>query len=465
MGSPIRYSRLPGGELLPASVVRQLAGSGFAQEDQERETARFCIAVIRTATPTILADVLRQSGRTSVLVVLSSPSQISNDTHWELLAAGALDIIDGCEEATLAERIAIRLRHWEDIERLAESEALTDTLAGNSSGWRMLKRKLVEAAVYSAGNILLVGETGTGKEQLARAIHALDRRPAKRELAIVDCTTLSPELLGSEMFGHERGAFTGAANARDGAFALANGGTLLLDEIGELPLPLQAQLLRVIQERTYKRVGGNVWHRTDFRLVCATNRHLEQAVKKGGFRADLYHRIADWVLRPPSLRDRRDDVLPLARHFLRPCGSEPADFDGPLADYLLCREYPGNVRELRGLVMRLRSRHVGGGPITLGALPLDERPRQPPAEPFSDPGFLVAIRRALDRGHGLKEIGRAVAETAIRMSLEQEQGNLRRAALRLRVTDRALQLRRAGSVGAAAGLSGSGHGPSSAGEP
>src|SRR6185295_226461 len=150
-----------------------------------------------------------------------------------------------------------------------------------------------------------------GKELLARVIHALDPRPDKGELVVLDCTTIVPELSGSEFFGHERGAYTGAVGPRDGAFALAHGGTLFLDEIGELPLALQAQLLRVVQEGTYKRVGGNAWHKASFRLVCATNRDLKEEVARGRFRGDLYHRLATNASRLPPLRDRVEDILVL----------------------------------------------------------------------------------------------------------------------------------------------------------
>src|SRR5262249_5035658 len=143
-------------------------------------------------------------------------------------------------------------------------------------------------------------------------------------------------LSGSEFFGHERGAFTGAVSQRDGAFALADGGTLFLDEVGELPLPLQAQLLRVVQERTYKRVGGNTWHRTNFRLVCATNRDLLAQVGRGEFRADLYYRIASFVCKLPPLRQRLDDVIPLAEYFLRQMypNGEPPQLDDAVRAYL-----------------------------------------------------------------------------------------------------------------------------------
>ena len=134
---------------------------------------------------------------------------------------------------------------------------------------------------------------------------------------MLDCSTLVPSLSGSEFFGHERGAFTGAVDARDGAFALAAGGTLFVDEIGELPPELQTQLLRAVQEHTYKRVGGNVWRQTDFRLVCATNRDLQADVAAGRFRQDLYYRIAGVCCHLPPLRDRLDDVPVLTEYFLR----------------------------------------------------------------------------------------------------------------------------------------------------
>jgi hypothetical protein len=153
-----------------------------------------------------------------------------------------------------------------------------------------------------------VGESGTGKELVARLVHALDRRTVKKEFVVLDCSTLIPQLSGSEFFGHERGAFTGAITARDGAFALAHEGTLFLDEVGELPPDMQAQLLRVVQEGTFKRIGGNNWKRTEFRLICATNRDLEAEVAAGRFRTDLYYRIAGIRCRLPSPRERSTDI-------------------------------------------------------------------------------------------------------------------------------------------------------------
>ena len=213
---------------------------------------------------------------------------------------------------------------------------------------------------------------------------------------------------------------------------------------GELPLTLQAQLLRVVQEHQFKRVGSNTWQHTEFRLVCATNRDLLTCVADGRFRGDLYHRIAGWVCRVPPLRDRREDILPLTTHFLAQLNHGAVTVDHVVQEYLLTRDYPGNVRDLRQLVTRMWYRHAGPGAITPGDIPKIDRPsEQGTRNGWQDTYFERAIRYALDRGAGLKEISRAAAETAIRIALEQEHDNVHRAALRLGLTDRAVQLRRA----------------------
>jgi transcriptional regulator with GAF, ATPase, and Fis domain len=301
--------------------------------------------------------------------------------------------------------------------------------------------------------VLILGETGTGKELVARLIHTLDPRPGKRDLVVLDCATVVAELSGSEFFGHERGAFTGAVAPRDGAFALADGGTLFLDEVGELPVPLQAELLRAVQEGSYKRIGGNAWRTAAFRLLCATNRDLQAEIERHAFRRDLYYRLASVTCRLPALRERVEDVVPLARHFiaqLRP-GVPPPELDEPVREYLLARDYPGNVRDLRQLVTRIMARHVGPGPITAGDIPEGERPAvNGLGRDWRDPAFEGAIRRAVAQGAGLRDIGRAAAETAVSVAVGEE-GSLQRAARRLGVTDRALQMRRAARRGPAAG--------------
>jgi DNA-binding NtrC family response regulator len=259
--------------------------------------------------------------------------------------------------------------------RPAQNEpAVADGILGRSPAFVSLLRGLVEVAAFTTASILLLGESGTGKEQLGRLVHALDPRAGKRELVTLDCTTVAPELAPSEFFGHERGAFTGAVAARDGAFHRADGGTLFLDEVGELPLPLQAQLLRIVQEGTYKRVGGNDWLATRFRLVAATNRSLADEVERERFRLDFFHRLTTWTFRGPPLRERPEDIVPLARHFARQSagpGGAP-DIDERVQQFLIRRAYPGNVRELKQLIGRICSRHVAPGPITIGDVPPED---------------------------------------------------------------------------------------------
>jgi transcriptional regulator with GAF, ATPase, and Fis domain len=378
-----------------------------------------------------------------VLALAASPEALAQDCCWRLLKAGASDVM-AWETERSAQEIAARLGRWHAVDQIIASPVVQSRVAGRSHVWISVLRQIVEVAAFTDASVLILGESGTGKEEVARLIHDLDRRQDKRELVTLDCTTVVPDLSGSEFFGHERGAFTGAVGAREGAFSLANGGTLFLDEVGELPLGLQAQLLRAVQERTYKRVGGNNWHTANFRLVCATNRELEAEISKGTFRRDFFHRIANWVCRLPSLRERTEDIMPLARHFMRQFRPDLSfEMDSAVREYLLKRRYPGNVRDLRQLISRISQRHVGTGPLTVGDIPRDELPPLEGLGDWPDAAFIQAIHRALELGSGLKEIGRVATETAIWLVVSDEDGNLQRAARRLGVTDRALQLRKA----------------------
>jgi transcriptional regulator with GAF, ATPase, and Fis domain len=381
-----------------------------------------------------------------ILAVAIGEHALDSSQTWPLLQAGASDVLHWSSGAGVAHRIKARFERWRAVDEILTSPAVQSKLIGNGSVWRSTLREIVEAARFTDASILLIGESGTGKELIARLIHDLHAGTSGHALVVLDCTTIVPELSGSEFFGHERGAFTGAVTARDGAFALADGGTLFLDEAGELPLTLQTQLLRVVQEGTYKRVGGNAWQRAKFRLICATNRDLPRLVEQGQFRRDLYYRIASWVFRIPPLAKRAEDILPLARHFLatlRPGIGSP-EFEPPVREFLLGRGYPGNVRDLRQLIARIGSKHVGDGAITAGDIPEDERPQaQLNCGIWNSAEFEHCMRLALSSGASLKDIGRIAAETAIRLALDEEGGNLQMAARRLGVTDRALQMRRA----------------------
>lgn len=404
--------------------------------------------IFLTEISTELCELIRsrsRNGLARVLAVSLTASELANGAIWALLKSGASDVFAWDHSPEPAREIAARFERWQEVDRIIQSPLVRENLVGQSPAWIRVLRQIVEVACFTDASVLITGESGTGKELIARLIHTLDARKNKRDLVVSDCTTIVPELSGSEFFGHERGAFTGAVTARDGAFALADGGTLFLDEVGELPPTLQAELLRVVQEHSFKRVGSNTWQKTDFRLVCATNRNLMDEQAKGLFRSDLYYRIAACCCHLPPLRERREDILPLVRHFIecqRP--DNPPEIDAAVRDYLLTREYHGNVRELEQLIKRMLLRHVGPGPITVGDIPEDERPTDGfELADWRGNEFDQAIGLALQRGIGLKEIGRAAEDIAERIALEEAEGNLQRAAAKLGVTDRALQIRRA----------------------
>lgn len=389
---------------------------------------------------------LSRAGVHRVIAVAMS-QELLGDATWRLLANGVSDVLVLDDSTDLGGQIAARFARWANVDQLLNSPVVRDNLIGSSPTWVSVLRQIVEMARFSTASVLLMGETGTGKELAARVIHTLDARKNKGDIVILDCTTVVRELAGSEFFGHERGAFTGAVTARDGAFSLADRGTLFLDEVGELPLELQAQLLRVIQHGTYRRVGSNVWRSAKFRLLCATNRDLQEATQKGTFRSDLYHRITTHVVRMPPLRERTEDILILVRHFMRPyCnGEELPKLDETVRELILTRPYPGNVRELQQFVARIMLRHVGPGRITVGDLPPDERPAgDAEVANWLDDAFEQAIRRAVLGGVGLEPIGRAAKDAAVRIALQQGNGHARQAAELLSVTERAIQMRRTG---------------------
>lgn len=404
-----------------------------------------CFETLDDGLLRFIADVT-QVGDTRVIAVRIATTRLSSAAVWRLLQAGAADVLEGDCADELAEPVKARFVRWNDMETLLHSPHVLKKLIGGSACWRATLRQIVEVAHFTDACVLLMGESGTGKELLARLVHDISAGASGGSLSVLDCTTVTPELAGSEFFGHERGAFTSAVASREGAFSLANGGTLFLDEVGELPITLQAQLLRVIQEGVYKRVGSSAWQRTKFRLVCATNRDLPEMVKHGEFRSDLYYRIATWMFRVPPLRERRDDILPLARHFLRSLRPDLAstDFAPSVEEFLLSRDYPGNVRELKQLITRIASRHVGSNAITVGGVPQDERPRVAPDEPsWRNSEFDHCVRCALLAGVGLKEIGEIAKQVAVRIAIDQAHGNVQVAARCLHVTERAVQLRRA----------------------
>jgi Nif-specific regulatory protein len=242
-------------------------------------------------------------------------------------------------------------------------------MIGTSGAMREVFGEVLQIAA-SATTVLLRGESGTGKELIARAIHA--NSPRKNGPFIkVNCAALSETLLESELFGHEKGAFTGATQERKGRFELADKGTLFLDEIGEISHAFQSKLLRVLQEREFERVGGNKTLKTDVRLICATNKNLEEAVTLGEFRADLYFRINVVPIFVPPLRERKDDIPLLARHFLDRFNDEnkrKLSFSDDALETLTACYFPGNVRELENCIQRVATT-TKGETIGTGDLP------------------------------------------------------------------------------------------------
>lgn len=405
--------------------------------------------VVMFESPSLaIADAVRELSQSGRVLALAVPNAGRPADPWTLLEAGASDVLTWGADVTQA--VVARLARWADVDRVIDDAGLDNSLLGTSPAWRKAIREVVEIARFTSASVLILGESGTGKEAVARLIHRLDQRQGRGEMVLVDCTTVVPALSGSEFFGHERGSFTGAVAPREGAFARADKGTLFLDEVGELPAPLQAELLRVVQEGMYKRVGSNAWHRTTFRLVCATNRDLAEDQAAGTFRRDFYYRIAAAVVRLPPLRERPEDVVPLFQHFLNdflPDG--PTELDPAVIRILRTRSYPGNVRDLRQLALRTSARHVGPGPLTPGDLPESEwrtRSSQPPdgsqAWPV-DAGLEQAVRQALAAGATLRDVRESATDAATRVALDNAGGNLHRAAQSLGITDRALQLRRA----------------------
>jgi transcriptional regulator with GAF, ATPase, and Fis domain len=434
------------------SIRKALQNHGLKpSKGGEKESSIFGLVFFDTVDNQLSEAKTELFGTAPTLILGVSTESIPNtEKAWNLLNSGFSDIIAWREEEKIARDITARLKRWEKVEQLLESKLIVNNLIGTGDTWKKILRHVIEVSHFSDASVLILGQSGTGKELLARLVHSLDPRRPKLDLVIVDCSTIVPELSGSEFFGHKQGAFTGAFNSRVGAFQIADGGTLFLDEIGELPPQLQPQLLRVVQEGAYKRVGSNKWRKTDFRLICATNRDLKKEVEQGRFRADLYYRLADWVFYLPPLNERPEDIIPLARHFLEELDKRfvSIEIDEPVRQFLISRAYPGNVRELRQLVRRIGQRHVGGGSISIGDIPEDERPKnRRKYNNWRNAQFQKAIYRFLAMGLDLKSINKITKDAAISIAVNEENGNLQKAARKLGVTDRTLQMHRASNRG------------------
>src|ERR671934_1090010 len=300
---------------------------------------------------------LRERQVDAQVVLISGHGNIESAVR--AIKMGAFDFVEkplSLEKTVLVVRNALHQRRLE-----AENRALrarvdrTQTMVGESDAMRQLREQVAMAAPTN-GRVLIYGENGTGKELVARTIHGLSRRRANAFVE-VNCAAIPEDLIESELFGHIKGAFTGAVADRRGKFEVADGGTIFLDEIGDMSLKTQAKVLRVLQEQTMEPVGGTNRIRVDARVLAATNKDLQAEIRAGRFREDLYFRLNVIPIFVPPLRDRADDILLLAEHFMTELsveyGRRPKKFDPGAAAGLRSFRWPGNVRELRNVVERL----------------------------------------------------------------------------------------------------------------
>jgi|UniRef100_A0A7C5EKY5 two-component system nitrogen regulation response regulator NtrX len=305
----------------------------------------------------VLRD-LKELYPTLPVIIISAYGSVENAVKATRL--GAYDFIEKpphADKILLTVRNALEMaRLFEENRRLRQQAAPVREIIGQSEAIRQLREKLRLVAPTSA-SVLITGENGTGKELVARALHHLSRR-AHRPFVEVNCAAIPEDLIESELFGHEKGAFTGATSRRQGKFDLAHEGTLFLDEIGDMSLKTQAKILRILEEQRFERVGGSRPIQVDVRVVAATNKNLEEEIAKGTFREDLYHRINVIPLSVPPLRERREDIPLLVQHFLQEVAQEnqsPPKILTPRAlEVLKAQPWPGNVRELRNYIWRLQ---------------------------------------------------------------------------------------------------------------
>ena len=354
----IRFSL---GELLEGSGHRVRAAEHAPAALDALQDAPADLVLSDLSMPAIdglaLLEEIRARHADTVFVLMTAHGD--ERTAVAALKAGAYDYLpkpfDNVEVRALVTRVQEMLALRAENERLREELAdRHGSLIGGSPGAQAVY-ELIRRAGPTDASVLITGESGTGKELVARAIHDASRRRCGPFVA-VNCSALPAELVESEMFGHAKGAFTGADRAREGRFQAANGGTLLLDEVGDLAAPAQAKLLRALDERAITRVGENHPSQVDIRVIAATNQPIHEMVTEGSFRSDLLYRLRVIEIEVPPLRQRREDVLPIAVHFVRELStrhSRRIDEIAPAARRaLVAHDWPGNVRELRNAIER-----------------------------------------------------------------------------------------------------------------
>jgi two-component system nitrogen regulation response regulator NtrX len=426
------------------SLVGILGDEGYAVEAVDSgeaalealEARRFDLVLLDVWLPgqdglEVLRRIRERSAELPV-VVISGHGTI--ETAVKAVRLGAQDFVEkplSLEKTVLAVRNALRQRQLESqVRELRERLDERYTMIGESSAIRRLRAEIAQAAP-SNGRVLIFGENGTGKELVARHVHAQSQRAAG-PFVEVNCAAIPEELIESELFGHTRGAFTGALAARKGKFELADGGTLFLDEIADMSLKTQAKVLRALQEQRIEPVGGAGIVEVDVRVIAATNKDLDAEIRAGRFRDDLFFRLNVIPFHVPPLRERREDIPLLARHFLRLLSAEhgrrPREVAPEALEQLARLPWPGNVRELRNILERLvimtpgeliELRHL---PASLAPSASDAAPdAEAPAASRAD-GTLVAAREEFERRYILRryrECGGNMSRTAEALGVER----------------------------------------------
>jgi transcriptional regulator with PAS, ATPase and Fis domain len=442
-------------------VVGDLASPSF-ERLAERTLARGLRLEPSAVGPCMLASVVAFfESSSSAREFLRSPrlaptfvvtaQDLSDDDARGLLSRGAADAVSlsDLDVDRLAQLEWLQDR-WERVRTRLDSSKVLMSLIGQSCAWLGALREAIEAGAGFVSSVLVTGESGTGKEAVARLIHSLGYT-ARGQFVALNCGAIVDSLAGSELFGHRRGAFTGADRDREGAVALANGGTLFLDEIGELKLVTQAELLRVLEDGSYKPVGDDRVRASRFRLVAATHRNLEGMVSAGTFRGDLYHRIAGAICPLPALRERAGDLPLLVDHFLgQQLGTAPK-VDAAVLRLLGGIYYAGNVRELRSVVIEIAGRYGGKGPVRLSHLPRRLLALDPATAAGSRDELERAIVAAVNEGATFADLVENVKDMIIRAALERAQGSAAEAGKLIDVSKRWVELRRRGPRKVSAG--------------
>ena len=347
-----------------------------------------------------LLEELRKQGRNNPYVVMTDYDEVP--TAVRSMKSGAEDYIP---KKLLEDSLFPLLKTLR--KRMERHEA--PIYERQSAAFREIDHKIRLIAPTNM-SVLILGESGTGKEHIAEKIHARSKRAGKPFVA-VDCGLLSKELAASTLFGHEKGAFTGAENKKQGFWEEAAGGTLFLDEIGNLPLDVQQMLLRALEAKRYRPTGGNKDKKADVRIIAATNEDLPTAIAEKRFRADLYQRLKEYTLRIPPLCDCREDILPLADFFLKLANEEfekqVKGFDAEARKQLLAYTWSGNVRELKRVV-RMSVLHTGGDTVTADTLELDETPLATDASLALNDMEKKQIIHALEQAKGNRKLAAAL---------------------------------------------------------